>query len=129
MPHPTERLKFCPLKKKSNTIFYYCSKGDTSFITLVRQFHKSLVKYYSQGGRHLYNPDDMEKFCESAAPGLFEDIFTAIYNDNKQAPSAKRTKLQRTRVVALLHNLSFFRNQVRHARLKWLLKGTEKKTF
>lgn len=51
----------------------------------MQQFHKSLVKYYSQGGRHLYNPDEMEKFCESAAPGLFDDIFTAIYNDDKQA--------------------------------------------
>ena len=67
----------------------------------------------------------MEKFCESAAPGLFEDIFTAIYNDNKQAPSAKRTKLQRTRVVALLHNLSFFRNQVRQTKMAIKRKGKE----
>ena len=111
MIHPTERL-FVHCILQSNTTFYSCYKGDTSFSTLVQQFHKSLVKYYSQGGRHLYNPDEMEKFCESAAPGLFDDIFTAIYNDDKQAPSNKRTKLQRARVVALLHNLSFFRNQV-----------------
>ena len=31
----------------------------------------------------------MEKFCESAAPGLFDDIFTAIYNDDKQAPQTR----------------------------------------
>ena len=89
----------------------------------MQQFHKSLVKYYSQGGRHLYIPDEMEKFCESAAPGLFDDIFTAIYNDDKQAPSSKRTKLQRSRVVALLHNLSFFRNQVRQTKM-----ATKRKT-
>ena len=109
MTHLTERLFVHGIIQSNNT-FYYCYKGDTSFSTLVQQFHKSLVKYYSQGGRHLYNPDEMEQFCESAAPGLFDDIFTAIYNDGKQAPSNKRTKLQRARVVALLH--SFFRNQV-----------------
>ena len=59
----------------------------------------------------------MEKFFESAVPGLFDDIFTAIYNDDKQAPSSKRTKLQRARVAALLHNLSFFRNQVRQTKM------------
>ena len=47
----------------------------------VQQFHKSLVKHYSQGGWHLYNRDEKETFCESAAPGLFDDIFTATYND------------------------------------------------
>ena len=47
----------------------------------MQQFHKSLVKYYFQGGRHLYNPDEKEKLCKSAAPGLFDDIFNVIYND------------------------------------------------
>ena len=59
----------------------------------------------------------MEKLCESAVPGLFDDIFTAIHNDDKQAPSNKRTKLQQARVVALLHNLSFFRNQVQQTEM------------
>ena len=90
----------------------------------MEQFHKSLVKYGSPRGRHLHNPDEMEKFCESAALGLFDDIFTAIYNDDKQAPSNKRTKLQRARVVPLLHNLSFFRNQVRQT--KMVIKRTKK---
>ena len=92
MTHLTERLFVHGIIQSNNT-FYYCYKGDTSFSTLVQQFHKSLAKYYSQGGRHLYNPNEMKQFCESAAPGLF-DIFTAIYNDDKQAPSNKRTKLQ-----------------------------------
>ena len=61
----------------------------------------------------MYDPDEMEKFCYVNAPGLFEDIFIAIYNEEKDTPSNKRTNLQRVRVVAILHNLSFFRNQVR----------------
>lgn len=54
----------------------------------------------------------MESFCEVHAPGLFTDVYTAIYNDDKRKPSKKRESLQRSRVVALLHSLSFFRNQV-----------------
>jgi len=55
----------------------------------------------------------MEKFCQEHAPGLFQDILHAIYNDEKETPSTKRTNLQRIRVVTLLvHNLSFFRSQV-----------------
>jgi len=54
----------------------------------------------------------MEQFCDVHAPGLFEDIFSAIFNDEKEAPSRKRRHLQRIQVVAILHNLSFFRNQV-----------------
>ena len=65
-----------------------------------------------RGGKNLYDPDEMEKFCDVHAPGLFEDIFQAILNDDKQLPSIKRCNLQRIRVVSLLHNLSFFRNQV-----------------
>lgn len=91
------------------------TEGDTTFSTLVHQFHKSLVNHYTKGGKHLYDPDEMEKFCDEHSPGLFEDIFYSIYNDEKDSPSTKRTNLQRIRVVAVLHNLSFFRNQV------WLL--------
>ena len=59
----------------------------------------------------------MEKFCESAVPGLFDDIFAAIHNDDKQAPSNKRTKLQQARVVALLHDPRFFRNQIQQTKM------------
>ena len=88
MRHDTESL-FVHCIIHSNIIFHYCYKGDTSFSTLVQQSHKSKVKYYSQRGRHLYNPDEMETFCESRAPGLFDDIVTAIYNDDKQAPQTR----------------------------------------
>ena len=69
MTHDAESL-FIHCIIQSDIIFQYCYKGDTSFSTLVQQFHKSLAKYYFQAGRHLYNPDEMEKFCESAAPHL-----------------------------------------------------------
>ena len=48
---------------------------------------------------------------------MFEDIYDAIFNDKKQSPSEKRRKLQKSRVVAVLHNLSFFRNQVVYSKL------------
>ena len=55
--HDTESL-FVHCIIQSNIIVHYCYKGDTSFSTLVQQSHKSLVKYYTQRGRHLYNPDE-----------------------------------------------------------------------
>ncbi|KAJ7394833.1 hypothetical protein OS493_000668 [Desmophyllum pertusum] len=97
--------------KEENIMLQKKLNGDTTFSTLVQQFHKALVQHYSKGGKHLYDPDEMEKFCYVNAPGLFEDIFIAIYNEEKDTPSNKRTNLQRVRVVAILHNLSFFRNQ------------------
>ena len=59
----------------------------------------------------------MERFCEEHAPGMFEDFYDAIFNDEKRSPSEKRRKLQKSRVVAVLHNLSFFRNQVVYCKL------------
>lgn len=38
----------------------------------------------------MYDPDDMEQFCDVQAPGLFEDIFSAIFNDEKEAQSRKK---------------------------------------
>ena len=69
MTHDAESL-FINCIRQSNITFHYCYKDDTSFSTLVQQVHKSLAKYYFQAGRHLYNPDEMEMFCESAAPHL-----------------------------------------------------------
>jgi len=87
-------------------------KGDTSFSTLFKQFHKALTRHYANGRASLYDPSKMESFCDEHSPGMFEEIHEAIFNDDKREPSAKRRSLQRTRVVAVLHNLSFFRNQV-----------------
>lgn len=96
----------------SASFWNHFSKGDTSFSTLFHQFHKALTRHYADGGENLYNPSKMESFCEEHAPGMFEDIFDAIFNNEKRTPSQKRRNLQKSRVVAVLHNLSFFRNQV-----------------
>ena len=48
---------------------------------------------------------------------MFEDIYDAIFNDEKRSPSEKRRKLQKSRVVAVLYNLSFFQNQVVYCKL------------
>lgn len=64
------------------------------------------------GGENLYDPSEMEQFCNNHAPGLFKEVYTAIFNDSKDVPSVKRVELQKIRTVALLHNLSFYRNQV-----------------
>lgn len=69
------------------------------------------------------------KRFESTAHGLFDDIFTAIYDDDKHTPSNKKTKLQWARVVALLHNLSFLRNQVRQTKIATKKKRKEKNTI
>ncbi|KAJ7376911.1 hypothetical protein OS493_031792, partial [Desmophyllum pertusum] len=81
--------------KEENIMLQKKLNGDTTFSTLVQQFHKALVQHYSKGGKHLYDPDEMEKSCYVNAPGLFEDIFIAIYNEEKDTPSNKRTNLQR----------------------------------
>ena len=54
----------------------------------------------------------MEAFCDQHAPGLFGQLYKSIVNDEKEKPSKKRLEIQKTRVVSMLHNLSFFRNQV-----------------
>ena len=54
----------------------------------------------------------MEAFCDQHAPGLFGQLNKSIVNDEKEKPSKKHLKIQKTRVVSMLHNLSFFSNQV-----------------
>ena len=72
----------------------------------------AMTKHYTKGGRHLYNPKDMEMFCDHHAPGLFQQMFKSILNESKAVPSAKRMELQKIRTVVMLHNLTFYRNQV-----------------
>ena len=89
------------------SLLFKIALGDT-FSTLMQQFNKALVQHYSKGGKHFYDPNEIEKFCSVNAPCLFDDIFIAIYNKDKETTSNKRTNLQRIQVVAILHNLSFF---------------------
>ena len=57
------------------------------------------------------NPVEMEKFANEHAPGLFDALLATI-SDGKDV-SKKRKETQKTRTVAVLHQLSYFRNQVR----------------
>ena len=69
-----------------------------------------------QGGREaiiiLYDPNEIEEFCKIHATGLFDEVYGSILNDTRQNPKKKRKELQRVRTVALMHSLSFYRNQV-----------------
>lgn len=56
---------------------------------------------------------EMEAFCDQHAPGLFGHLYKSIVNDEKEKPSKKCLKIQNTRVVSMLHNLSFFCNHVK----------------
>ena len=74
--------------------------------------HSELNEHYRKGGKHLYDPAEMETFSNKHAPILFAQLYKSILNDDKEKPSKKRMEMQKTRVVSLLHNLSFFSNQV-----------------
>ena len=85
--------------------------GEPEFNKHVQQFHRALNEHYRKGGKHLYDPAEMETFSNKHAPGLFAQLYKSILNDDKEKPSKKRMEMQKTRVVSLLHNLSFFCNQ------------------
>ena len=55
--------------------------------------------------------DSVTRTLEKRVPGLFAQLNKTIVNDDKGKPSKKHIEMQRTRVVSLLHNLSFLRNQ------------------
>ena len=67
-----------------------------------------------RGGNHLYDPAEMETFSDKHAPELLAQLYKSILNDDKEKPSKICMEMQKTRsrVVSLLHNLTFFRNQV-----------------
>ena len=60
----------------------------------------------------LYDPSKMENVCDKHATGTLQDIFDAIFIDENHTLSEKRRKPQKSRVAAVLHSLSLFRNQV-----------------
>ena len=69
------------------------------------------MSHYKDGGQRLYNPADMEKCANKCTPGLFDRALFLVKNNEKQQLSKKRNEIQRLRVVALLHQLSYFRNK------------------
>jgi len=86
--------------------------GEPEFSKHVPQFHRALNEHYRKGGKYLYDPAEMETFSNKHAPGLFAQLYKSILNDEKEKPSTTSMEMQKTRVVSLLHNFSFFRNQV-----------------
>jgi len=85
----------------------YILISATSFPNLFEKFHRAITLHYSDNGQTLYDPTLMRKFTETCAPGLFDQVLSSISNDGK-----KREQHQMQRTVAILHNMSFFRNQV-----------------
>lgn len=67
---------------------------ETALSTLVQKFHRSFVQHYiySQGGEHLYSPDEMETFCDSHAPGHF-DIFHCLLTNQQFLHSVRPSDL------------------------------------
>ena len=57
----------------------------------------------------------MEAFCDQHPPGLFGQLYKSILNVQKEKPSQKCLEIQNSRVLSLLHNLSFFCNRVQVA--------------
>ena len=52
-----------------------------------------LSPIHSWGGKHLYDPAEMEAFCDQHAPGLFGQLNKSIVNDEKEKPSKKHLKI------------------------------------
>ena len=84
---------------------------ERTFQEKFQTFHQNLTKHYLSGGPRLYNLVEMEKFSNEHAPGLFDALLATI-SDGKDV-SKKRKETQKKRTVAVLHQLSYFRNQVR----------------
>ena len=107
--------KNCTISQKWEFHCHWCDLfffSGAPFHKKFLTFHKHLTKHYEKGGAKLYNPDVMEKFCHQNAPGLFYDVLQIIRNDEKGQMSKRREETQRQRVVAILHQFSYFRNQV-----------------
>ncbi|XP_044166765.1 uncharacterized protein LOC122950831 [Acropora millepora] len=92
--------------EKANTKLLEKIQGEPEFSKHVQQFHRALNEHYRKGGKHLYDPAEMETFSNKHAPGLFAQLYKSILNDDKEKPSKKHMEMQKTRVVSLLHNLS-----------------------
>lgn len=68
---------------------------EPAFSKHVHQFHRALTKHYSQGGKQLYDPAEMEAFYDQHAPGLFGQLYKSIVNDEKETPSEKHLEMQK----------------------------------
>ena len=110
LTHFNEGIKLNELTIKMEM---FCSfLGEPEFSKHVQQFHRALNEHYRKEGKHLYDLAEMETFSNKHAPRLFAELYKSILNDDKEKPSKKHMEMHKTRVASLLHNLSFFRNQV-----------------
>ena len=70
--------------------------GEPAFSKHVQQFHRALTEPYSQlGGKQLYDPAEMEAFCDQYAPGRFGQLNKSIVNDEKKSPPKSTWKFKR----------------------------------
>ena len=92
-----------------------------SFPVLIKSFQEAFRHHVPTNGK-LYNPSEMESFCEENSPGLFSQIEKAITSDySSTLDSERRAALRRTRDVGELHRLAYLGNQVRTRLIFWLL--------
>ena len=80
-----------------------------NFAELVEKFQLALYRYYESGGQSLYRSKEMQAFCETRAPHLFDILISAITRADGRATSESHSNLQQQRTVALLHTLAYFR--------------------
>lgn len=96
----------------SSKYWLFYVTGNERFDCLFKRFHSAFYNYNRNGGKDLFKPKEMEAFCKTAAPGLFEVILESIVNNENHEPSKARVEKQKKRVVSLLHSMSYFRDQV-----------------
>ena len=54
-------------------------------------FQKPLSSHYENSGKPLYNAEDMRKFSEIHAPGLFDVLLSSILRDDSRLSEDRKT--------------------------------------
>ena len=75
---------------------------------MMETFQKPLSSNYENSGQPLYNAEDMRKFSEIHAPGLFDVLLSSILRDDSRLSEDCKT-LREQRTVARLHIMKYFR--------------------
>ena len=76
-------------------------------------FQKPLSSHYENSGKPLYNAEDIRKFSEIHAPGLFDVLLSSILRDDSRLSEDRKT-LRDQRTVARLHITTYFRYLARN---------------
>ena len=80
---------------------------------MMETFQKPLSSHYESSGQPLYNAEDMRKFSEIDAPGLFDVLPSSILRDDTRLSEDRKT-LREQRTVARLHITTYFRYLARN---------------